>query len=96
MQLTRDNVTMQKYTASCNCNAIGTKNICTNFCAISQFGNDTIIEIKFKVNAITRVESITMHLEINVTKLDICSTYYSYVNWHMGSVCESLFLTFIS
>lgn len=80
MQLTRDNVTMQKYTTSCNRNEIGIENIRSNFCAISPFGNDTIIEIKFKVSAITRLESFIMLFEINVTKFDICNTYYSYVN----------------
>lgn len=79
MQLTRNNVTMQKHTASCNCNVIGKENICSS-CAISPFNDDTIIEIKSKVSAPSRVESFTMLSEINVTKVDICSTYYSYVN----------------
>lgn len=80
MQLTRDNATMQKYTTSCKHNPVGTENICCNFSASSPFSSDTIIEIKFKVNAVSRTEIFTMFPEINVTKFDICNTYYSYVN----------------
>lgn len=75
-----DNVGTQKYTIPSNHNAIRTENIGSAFCAVSTFSDDTIIEIKFKVNAILTVESFAVLPEINVTKFDICNSYYSYVN----------------
>lgn len=74
MQLTRDNASMQKYTTSCNHNVVGTENICCNISASSPFSNNTIIEIKFKVNAVSRIEIFTILPEINVTKFDIYNT----------------------